>query len=349
MPSTASCALPWPSLAEMQRATHTPSTNVARTLRLASGLFALRRHRAGFEQGLSTMPHWRVLFHTDARSYDPLVRAFMDRRWSAGVRAGQLLHDLQSASHRFGTLRCEWMAAGEQVPLWTLPGGGSVVLMLNHVTRREGQWALRLLGPAGEFACQVSFSFVHPQALMVGAVQGPRLADVAGLEAIRLLTRQAEGLRPAHLLLEVLRALCRPWQLDLLGVDPCHSATRRWTARELGVAFDYRGFWQEQGGARQADGTWRLPVERPARDLAEVPSKRRAMYRRRQQLLDEMRRVLAQASDLRMRTGPFFFSGTGAGAGVVSACSALASASSGEPSGTGWGAGASSSALMTRV
>lgn len=296
MPSILSCALPWPTLAEMQRATHTPPTNLVRSLRLAGGLFALRRHHQRFERAMSAMPHWRVLFHTDARSYDPLVRAFMDRRWPAGARVGQVLHDLQAASRRFGAPRCMWMAAGEQVPLWTLPGGGSVVLMLNHVTRREGQWALRLLGPAREFASQASFSFIQPQGLMVGAVQGPRLVDTAGVEAIRLLTRQAEGLRPPHLLMEVLRALCLRWDLDLLGVDPSHSATRRWSRRELQVAFDYRGFWQEQGGRLGADGLWCLPTLRPARDLADVPAKRRAAYRRRLQLLDDMRCALAGAA-----------------------------------------------------
>jgi uncharacterized protein VirK/YbjX len=105
------------------------------------------------------------------------------------------------------------------------------------------------------------------------------------MDGIRTLTRAAEGLRPPHLVIESLRALCRRWKVDLVGVDPEHHAKRRWHQRELHVAFDYRAFWTDLGAVRRADGNWAIPLLRPPRDLADVPAKRRAMYRRRAELL----------------------------------------------------------------
>ena len=107
-------------------------------------------------------------------------------------------------------------------------------------------------------------------------------------QAIRDLTHAAEGLRPAFLLVEMLRALCLRWDMALVGVDPQHHVKRRWHQRGLKIAFDYCGFWSELGGSKAADGRWTIPLWRPARDASDVPAKRRAMHRRKMALLAAM-------------------------------------------------------------
>ena len=162
---------------------------------------------------------------------------------------------------------------------------GSVGLGLNPVCRREGLWALSLHNACGLRVCQISFSFLPGQRLMIGSVQGAAAQDSAAMQAVRDLTHAAEGLRPAHLLAEVLRTLCRRWSLGLVGVDPQHHVKKRWHQRTLAVCFDYFGFWTVLGGQRQADALWSLPTTRAPRALADVPSKRRAQYKRRLALL----------------------------------------------------------------
>lgn len=288
-------AVRWPTLAQMRGLTHARRSNLGRQLKLALGLAATWPHRPGFEATLRALPHWQPLFARSFKSFEPLVQAFVDRRFGASRRLAHLKHDLALATEVFGARICQRIAEGERIPLWRLGDQAIVTLGLNTVSMREGLWALHLVTPEGARVCHMSFSFLLPDRLAVGAVQGPALEDEAALAAIRTLTKEAEGLRPAHLLVEVLRVLCRRWSLQLVGVDPCHHPKKKWHHRELRVAFDYRNFWGELGGALAADGLWALPSDRIARDLAEVPSKRRAMYRRREQLLERMSSQLLHA------------------------------------------------------
>jgi hypothetical protein len=169
--------------------------------------------------------------------------------------------------------------------VWELPGAARVELGLNEVCRREGLWALSLVSAQGIRLCQLSFSFLRAGRVTIGSIQGAPAQDEAAMQGVRDLTRSAEGLRPPHLLIEVLRAMCQHWGQALAGVDPQHHVKKKWHQPELKVSFDYRAFWTELGGHRQADEFWAVPVQRVPRELSDVPAKRRAMYRRRANLL----------------------------------------------------------------
>lgn len=284
-------ALPWPDLAQMRGATHTRRSNIARQIKLGWALLRAQAHRGQFDAVLQQHRHWQPVFLRQASSFEPLLQSFMDRRAGMAQRFLQVQHDLAAATQAFGVATGSRIALGERVVLCTLGhvngvgSAGSIGLGLNPVCKREGLWALSLHNACGLRVCQISFSFLPGQRLMIGSVQGAAAQDSAAMQAVRDLTHAAEGLRPAHLLSEVLRALCRRWSLDLVGVDPQHHVKKRWHQRTLAVCFDYCGFWTELGGQRQADAVWSLPTVRAARDIADVPSKRRAQYKRRLALL----------------------------------------------------------------
>jgi hypothetical protein len=200
-------------------------------------------------------------------------------------RFRHLSHDLATATDAFGVGTSQRIAARERIVVWELDGACRVTLGQNEVCQREGMWTLGLWTADGLRVCQLSFSFLHQGRVMIGSVQGPPVQDDAAMQGIRDLTRAAEGLRPPHLLVEVLRALCRRWGLALSGVDPQHHVKKKWHHSVLAVSFDYRGFWTDLGGCRQGNGQWVLPTQRVQRDLSEIPSKRRAVYRRRADLL----------------------------------------------------------------
>jgi len=278
----------WPDLAQMRGATHTRRSNVGRQLKLAWGLLRTTPYRAAFDRVLDSHRHWQPLFTGQARSFEPLVQSFMDRRFSTAQRFAHLQQDLATASRVFGAATGARLAMGERVALWQLDGIGPVCLSANTVCKREGSWSLGLWTDDGVRLCQVSFSFLCRDRLMIGSVQGAHCQDERAMQGIRDATRAAEGLRPPHLLVEVLRLLCRRGGQALAAVDPQHHVKKRWHQRVLQVSFDYCTFWAELGGQRQPNGQWALPVQRPARDLADVPAKRRAMYRRRAALLDAL-------------------------------------------------------------
>lgn len=285
----ASMALPWwPDLAQMRSATHTRRSNLGRQLKLAWALLTTLPHRAQFNQVLHQHPHWLPLFRQQPRSFEPLLQSFIDRRYRTAQRFAHLQHDLASATQAFGAATCARIASGERVVLWQLAGVGPVCLEVNTVCRREGLWSLGLWTETGLRLCQISFSVLRGDRLTIGSVQGAPAHDAQAMQGVRDATHAAEGLRPPHLLVELLRILCQRGGLALQGVDPQHHVKRRWHQPVLQVSFDYCGFWAGLGGLRQANGFWGLPAQRPARDLAAVPAKRRAMYRRRATLLDAL-------------------------------------------------------------
>ena len=278
----------WPNLAQMRSATHTRRSNLGRQFKLAWALLSALPYRAQFNQVLQAHPHWLALFSQQPRSFEPLLQSFIDRRYSTAQRFAHLQHDLASATQAFGAATCARIANGERVALWHLAGVGPVCLEVNSVCRREGLWSLGLWTDAGLRLCQISFSVLRGDRLTIGSVQGAPAHDAQAMQGVRDATHAAAGLRPPHLLVELLRILCQRGGLALQGVDPQHHVKRRWHQQVLQVSFDYCGFWAGLGGLRLADGFWGLPAQRPARDLADVPAKRRAMYRRRATLLDAL-------------------------------------------------------------
>jgi len=201
--ATAQASLIWPDLAQMRGATHTRRTNIGRQIRLAWGLLTTLPYRARFNEVLQHHAHWQPVFAQQAKSFEPLVQSFIDRRFSVAQRFKHLQHDLAAATRVFGVATSERIAVGEDLVLWELTGAGQVCLGLNPLCRREGLWALSLRTAAGVRVCQISFSFLHRDRLMIGSVQGAAMQDEPAQQGIRDLTHAAEGLRPPYLLVEV--------------------------------------------------------------------------------------------------------------------------------------------------
>jgi uncharacterized protein len=131
-------------------------------------------------------------------------------------------------------------------------------------------------------------------------VQGGRPAATAeGPCLIRAGTKAFEGLRPPHVLLELLRALSRAWGIvEIIGVAhdnhlKSHSASRSAAL----VRFDYDQFWREAGATQLADGNWSMPPADAPRSEEEIPSRKRAMYRRRAALLKAMHSAVVNSAN----------------------------------------------------
>jgi uncharacterized protein VirK/YbjX len=94
----------------------------------------------------------------------------------------------------------------------------------------------------------------------------------------------------------MLRACAQAWGLArIVGVDEAFQVKGRWNHKAEERRFDYAAFWTDASGTVLPDGNWALPVVVPQRPIEDVPSKRRAMYRRRYALLEEMVREAGHA------------------------------------------------------
>ena len=168
----------------------------------------------------------------------------------------------------------------------TLRDGGHLSLMVKAPIRRgrEGEISLALVDDTGLQLSYAQFSIINGgRTIVIGCLQGA--ANNAGREAVRELTRQCHGLRPKNLLLSMVRAVADAFGVDeVLGVGNDRHVFAGIADK---VKADYDGFWLESGGEIADAGFYRLPPREPARNEADVESKRRSEFRRREALRRE--------------------------------------------------------------
>lgn len=233
------------------------------------------------------------------RAFYPVMHKHLDRRFDALARARTMVASIVGIEDAVGGALARDLCAGRELTLARLPDATRITLNLNRLTFHEGLWAVDVTRADGLRLFTISFGWLDARTLMIGCVQGPP-REIDGLQCVRDLTSAAHGLRPAHLLIYVLRACAAAWGVTtLVGVDETFQVKGRWNHKAQERRFDYAGFWAEAGGVTLGDGNWQIPVAVPQRPMDDVPSKRRAMYRRRYALLAEVAAQVAQAM-----TGP---------------------------------------------
>ncbi|MCP3710433.1 VirK/YbjX family protein [Paraburkholderia sp. CNPSo 3274] len=126
---------------------------------------------------------------------------------------------------------------------------------------------------------------------LIGGLQGPSGMD---RERVREATRACHGLRPKAAVMEAVCVLCR-----MAGVGVLTGVTKKThvsDSRPAQIRADYDGFWQELGGIER-NGRYVLPLRLHHRDVSEVPSNRRAAFRRRQTLIADLLAQIPRAID----------------------------------------------------
>lgn len=122
----------------------------------------------------------------------------------------------------------------------------------------------------------------------VGALQGLRSPDA--LEIYRQLTHQLHGLRPRDLLLTAFRRFGLALEVTrILAVDDSHRVSSNgYFAASGQVLSSYDEIWTESGGIATGGGFFELGPVTGRRESSAVPARKRALYRRRYEMLDAL-------------------------------------------------------------
>ncbi|WP_026035176.1 VirK/YbjX family protein [Cupriavidus sp. BIS7] len=177
---------------------------------------------------------------------------------------------------------------------WSADGRYMLRLADSGPNPREGELAFYWSDTqAGVCLAQLSFYLRrgdHGAEIFVGGLQGPM--GEQSRELIREATKASEGLRPKDLVMEALLALAEAVGVRrVVAVSRAnHVGRQRRTPREIQA--DYEGFWMEYHGTLLADGNIEVPVCQPQRDIAEIPSKKRSAWRRKQAMTDSVRGIV---------------------------------------------------------
>lgn len=177
----------------------------------------------------------------------------------------------------------------------------SLVLGYDDQFRKEGEAILSLeCEEFGGRVVTVAFSFEEVEkdkwVCLVGCVQGHPLNEVGATKKIQKLMH---GIRPNSFIMNSLQEFCRNLGCEAIycvgdsiqSYRKKHAIHLPWRHK---IDFDYDEFWLEVG-AKEADNHWfDLPLIATRREMSELKTKKRSMYRKRYVMLDELSEKIAQ-------------------------------------------------------
>ncbi|MRS16132.1 DUF535 domain-containing protein [Enterobacteriaceae bacterium RIT691] len=162
-----------------------------------------------------------------------------------------------------------------------------------HKAEREGESTVWFCNEENTLLASATFSVTRTEngwALVIGGLQGPR-RNVSH-DVIRVATRACYGLFPKRIIVEFFGLLAAQCNItSLSGVsDNGHvfRALRYRFSKGRHFHASYDEFWASIDGVKSGPFLWQLPVQQARKLIDEIPSKKRAEYRRRFALLDEM-------------------------------------------------------------
>lgn len=166
---------------------------------------------------------------------------------------------------------------------------------------REGEISLGLFDGA-KLICSLTFVVsglreftgdAGGAALVIGGIQG--VNDAEGLRVFRDLTKAMHGLRPFSLLIHAIRtvALALGAQRVVAVGDAQHALSDKRARNKVHVCYDE--IWSDHGGTSTAGGLYDLSTTTSRKSIADIASNKRAQYRRRYQLMDEVERGVMAA------------------------------------------------------
>ncbi len=277
--------LHWPDAKTMFEGAWMPDWKRRTKYRLRCALASAAR--ASVLEECQRSPFARTLLLTRPRIFYPLLSHLLDRRLDVDERLAATLASVRAMPALLLDESARRLL-NDHLELLALDDGTLLTLSLNDVSFHEGLWQLGLYSVTGERLYSLGFGFTSANDVLIANVQGPSIGR-GGIEDNRQMTQAAHGMRPPYLLLRALRACTACWRVEALtGIDPLHHVKGRWNLRESRLKFDYRGFWAENGGWQAAAGNWTLPLTMPRRPLCDIATRRRAMYRRRYDMLDRL-------------------------------------------------------------
>lgn len=124
--------------------------------------------------------------------------------------------------------------------------------------------------------------------IYIGALQGRNIPNAINI--YRNITHALYGMRPRDFLIASLRMLCKSISVTQIWAVCSeyrqHNGSYFSGSHQDKVAADYDEVWLEQDGRKLDNGFYELPVATKYKDMGEIPTRKRAAYRRRYAMLE---------------------------------------------------------------
>lgn len=252
---------------------------------------------------LSCRPEFDRLLSAQVTLPSKTHRQYLTRGLNAAQRADAIIAHYTWLDEQVPPVLADALSAAESCQIIEFTGKDDSRFCLYascaSKAEREGESTLWLRDAENILLASATFSVVSEngqRALVIGGLQGPRKS--VNHDVIKVATRACHGVFPKKMLLEVLSQLAAQTGVTALyGVsDNGHvfRALRYRLSKGRHFHASYDEFWASIEGEKENTWRWRLPTQFTRKPLEAIASKKRAEYRRRFELLDDVAAKLNQ-------------------------------------------------------
>lgn len=236
--------------------------------------------------------------------YEQATRAFFYHKSTFEERARLIEEHMRFLTARFDEELLLTIYGDKKFELWRMEldetlGTMSLVLCAEPGQRKEGLAALMLDLPDEVPVYQILFWIARTPdddawAMFIGALQGPNVDDAR--ELIKRITKRCHAYRTKNLILYAAQALARALGLKrVFAVTNEGYYANNHIRRDRKLKTSFSDFWAEAGGVPTSDARfYELPLTETRKTVEEIPSHKRAQYRRRFALLDDLDSTVAE-------------------------------------------------------
>lgn len=250
-------------------------------------------------------PDFLLLAKHRPKLYLKPFRAYISIKWNKKQRIKVILDTYRYIWGRGeGFKRVITNSNGIEVARFPLNNDFEGVLTLgyDYRFRKEGELVLFFdCNQLGGRIVAVAFSFEELKTgqwvCRVGGVQGhtPEKGNLS-----KKVQKLMFGLRPKSFMVFVIQKLSQ--ELGLAAVYGAGDSIQTYRRKHLihlpkrhAIHFDYDAIWRESGGKVAEDGWYKLPMTLKFKNIQDVQAKKRALYRRRYNLLDNLSMKIADS------------------------------------------------------
>ena len=234
--------------------------------------------------------------------YEQATRAFFYDDSTFEERARLIEEHMEFLSTRFNDEFMLKLYGDKKIELWRMNldetlGEMNLVLCAESGQRKEGLAAVMFNLPDEVPVYQIIFWIARHEndwAMWIGAMQGPNVDDAKDL--VKRITKKCHAYRTKNLILYAAQSVARTFGLKkIFAVTNEGYYANNHLRRDRKLKTSFSDFWAEVGGVQTVDARFfELPLIETRKTVEEIPSHKRAQYRRRFALLDELDASIAK-------------------------------------------------------
>ena len=223
--------------------------------------------------------------------YEQATRSFFYYKSKFDERVNLIENHMNFLQSNFNDDFLRRIYRGDKIELWKKNienlGDMRLVICIEPGQRKEGLLSA-MLRLNDDFPIYQIMFWISQNNLYIGAMQGPNVDNAK--ELVKIITKKSHAYRTKNLILYATQAITRAMNLKkIFAVTNYGYYANNHIRRDRKLKTSFSDFWLECGGNFTDDERFiELPTVELRKNFEEIPTHKRALYRRRFAMLDEI-------------------------------------------------------------